>query len=169
MQDFKYTIKDQITYLFIKPYPIPIPSPPSRFTVSCHLLLWKLVVARRSSLIFRVFVLLILIPSTAKDILESVLESTTVHVNQSLLLFGVWVTKDRNETQISRRRQHSPKLTLNGGSGLNILVHLHEMDHGLVVQDNMAFCLLDLITPGLAVRMIPRIQLGYVHDHVNII
>lgn len=70
--------------------------------VLCCLLLWKLV-ARRSCLILRVFILLLLVPSTAENILESVLECATVHVNQSFLLFGVWVTEDGNETQVPRR------------------------------------------------------------------
>lgn len=88
MQDFKYTIKNRTRISISQPYPVP---------VLRRLLLWKLV-ARWGSLVFGVFILLVLIPSTAENVLESVLERATVHVDQSFFLFRLWVTEDGNET-----------------------------------------------------------------------
>lgn len=42
--------------------------------------------------------ILVLIPSASEHILESVLECTTVHVNQALFLLGLWMTEHRNKT-----------------------------------------------------------------------
>lgn len=99
--------------------------------------------------------ILVLIPSASKHILKSILECTAVHVNQALFLFGLRVTEHGYKTQIPSNHEQTER----GGQGererLNVLVHFHEMDHRLVMQNDVALRFLDLVALRLAIRMIP--------------
>lgn len=73
--------------------------------------------------------ILVLIPPATEHVLESILERTTVHVNQPFLLFGLWMTKHGDKTKIPIDVSTELEVELTK----HVLVHFHKMDHSLIM------------------------------------
>lgn len=90
-------------------------------------------------------------PAAREHIIQRILKCAAVHVDQTLLFLGLRIADDRNEAQVPS--QLSAQVSSDRKAA--ILVHLHEVDHGLIMKHDVTLGFLDLLTLGLTIRMIP--------------
>lgn len=94
-------------------------------------------------------------PTAREDFIQSILKYPTVHVNEALLLLGFRVANHRDETQISTGARSASGRHITLKSVKHSLVHLHQVDHAMIVQNDVTLCFTHLLALGLAIRVVP--------------